>query len=92
MKSYVALVHTGDRQITMSFPDLPGCVSAGGTMEELRASAAHALAVHLQKLIENGEAIPPPSSIIEIVSDPKWDPETVDAIILAVRPVARTTP
>ena len=91
MKSYVALIHARDRQVAISFPDLPGCASEGTTIEEARSSAAHALAVHLQNLIEGGEAIPPPSSIIEIVSDPKWRPETVDAIVLAVRPVARTT-
>ena len=35
------------------------------------------------------EGIPVLSSIIEVVSDPQWRSEEVDAIILALRPVAR---
>ena len=90
MKSYVALVHARERDVTISFPDLPGCTSEGTTIEAARASAAHALGGHLQGLIERGEAIPRPSSLLEIVSDPKWRAANVDAIILAVRPSART--
>ena len=54
-----------------------------------RKTASHVLALHLQKLIETGEGIPPPSSIIEVVSNPRWRSENVDAIILAEKPVAR---
>jgi predicted RNase H-like HicB family nuclease len=90
MKSYVALVHARERDVTISFPDLPECVSEGATIEAARASAAQALAVHLQGLIERGEAVPRPSSLLEIVSGPKWQATNVDAVILAVRPFART--
>jgi predicted RNase H-like HicB family nuclease len=90
MKNYVALVHTTATKVTMSFPDLPGCACEGATIDEARGSAAHALAVHLQNLIEGGEAVPAPSSLLEIVSDPRWRAEGIEAIVLAVRPVART--
>lgn len=76
MKSYVAFVHRRGEEATISFPDLPGC------------GAAHFLADHLNDLIKAGEAIPSPSSILEIVSAPEWQAESVEAIILAVRPVA----
>lgn len=33
--------------------------------------------------------MPAPSSLIDVISDARWQPETVDAIILAIRPVAR---
>ena len=53
-------------------------------------SAAQALAVHLQGLIERGEAVPSPSSLLEVVLGPKWQATDVDAVILAGRPFART--
>ena len=72
----------------LSFPDFPGCGAAGATIGGARINAAHFLADHLQNLITAGE-IPSSSSLLEIVSDPQWQVEGVDAIILAVRPIAR---
>ena len=89
MKSYVALVHRRGEEVTLSFPDLPGCGAAGATLEEARMNAAHFLADHLQNLIKAGEAVPLSSSLLEIISGPQWQAEGVDAIILAVRPIAR---
>ena len=43
------------------FPDLPGCVSAGATIQEAAAMAAEALALHLEGLAEEGEPLPEPS-------------------------------
>ena len=48
MKSYVALVHRRGEEVTLSFPDLPGCRAAGATIEGARMNAAHFLADHLQ--------------------------------------------
>jgi predicted RNase H-like HicB family nuclease len=90
MKSYIAIVRQIGSECAISFPDLPGCEpAAGATMEAARKTASHMLALHLQELIETGEGIPAPSSIIEVVSDPQWRSEEVDAIILALRSVAR---
>jgi predicted RNase H-like HicB family nuclease len=89
VKSYVAFVHRHGEEVTLSFPDLPGCGAAGATIEEARMNAAHFLAGHLQTLIKAGEAIPSSSSLLEIISGPQWQAEGVDAIILAVRPIAR---
>lgn len=44
------------------FPDLPGCVSAGETEAEARAGAAEALALHLEGMAEDGEALPRPTA------------------------------
>ena len=80
MKSYVALVHRRGEEVTLSFPDLPGCGASGATIEEARMNAAHFLADHLQNLIKAGEAVPPSSSLLEIISGPRWQAEGVDAI------------
>ena len=55
MKRYVALVRRRGEEVTLSFPDLPGCGAAGATLEEARMNAAHFLADHLQNLIKAGE-------------------------------------
>lgn len=65
------------------FPDLPGCVSAGDTMEEAMAGAREALGVHLDGMAEAGEPIPRPSSLDEVEV-----PEGVDVVALVAVPVA----
>jgi predicted RNase H-like HicB family nuclease len=71
MRYYIALLHK-DRKSDygVSFPDLPGCVTAGRTLDEARAMAIDALALHLQGLIEDGSPIPDPSSLETIMADP----------------------
>lgn len=44
------------------FPDLPGCVSAGDTVQQAAESAAEALALHLEGMVEDREDVPPPSA------------------------------
>jgi predicted RNase H-like HicB family nuclease len=45
MAGYVALVHKDQgTSYGVSFPDLPGCISAGDTMDEALANGADALA------------------------------------------------
>ena len=55
----------------MSFPDLPGCVTAGSTLDEARAMAAEVLTLHVRGLAEDGEAVPEPSSLEEVMADPE---------------------
>lgn len=43
------------------FPDLPGCVSAGDTIEQCIANAGEAAAFHLEGMVGDGEAIPEPT-------------------------------
>jgi predicted RNase H-like HicB family nuclease len=42
---------------------LPGCVTAGATLDEARDMAEEALALHIEGLEQDGEAIPEPSSL-----------------------------
>ena len=39
-------------------PDVPGCVSAGDTHEEMVAMMREALEFHLETMVEHGKAIP----------------------------------
>ncbi len=44
------------------FPDFPGCNSQGDSLEEAFAMATEALAVHLECMTDDGDAIPKPST------------------------------
>lgn len=70
MKQFIALIHKdADSDYGVSFPDLPGVISAGSTLDEARDMATEALALHIEGLIEDGEAIPEPSSLEDIMAN-----------------------
>lgn len=57
---YLAAIHKdADSDFGVSFPDLPGCVTAGRTLDEARIMAVEALTGHLELLREQGQPIPP---------------------------------
>ena len=70
MANYIGLIHKdADSDYGVSFPDFPGCVSAGSTLDEARAGAEEALALHIEGMIEDGEAIPDPTSLEDVMAD-----------------------
>ncbi len=72
MPQYIAIIHKeSDSDFGVSFPDLPGCVSAGADLDEAQAMAAEALAFHLEGMTADGEKIPSPSSLERVMIDPE---------------------
>lgn len=66
MAGYVAIIHKDEgSDFGVLFPDFPGCVSAGATLDEAAAMARAALALHVRGMREDGEVIPQPSSLSE---------------------------
>jgi predicted RNase H-like HicB family nuclease len=55
------------RGVSAYVPDLPGCVAAGETVEEVRGLIQGAIRLHLAGLQEDGEPVPEPSSQVEYV-------------------------
>ena len=83
MRQYIALIHKeADSDYGVSFPDLPGVITAGSNLDEARNMAAEALAFHLQGLAEDGEPAPEPSSLEKIMSA-KENREGVAVLIAA---------
>ena len=71
MPQYIAIIHKdADSDYGVSFPDLPGCVTAGVDLDDARDMAAEALALHLEGLAADGAPIPRPSSLETVMSDP----------------------
>lgn len=67
------------------FPDLPGCVSAGATVQEAAERAEEALASHLLVSVQHGDVLPPPSDLDAIAEDPEVD-EVVRLLVRAELP------
>ena len=68
---YIAYLHKDSKSdYGVSFPDFPGCVTAGKTLEDARRKAAEALALHLKGMMEDRQAIPAPSTVDDIANDP----------------------
>jgi predicted RNase H-like HicB family nuclease len=44
-------------------PDLPGCVGLGDTVEDTTRDMRAAIALHLRGMREDGDVIPPPSTV-----------------------------
>lgn len=55
---FPALFEYADDGITVTFPDLPGCITCGNSDEEAYTMAKEALALHLFGLEDDGELIP----------------------------------
>jgi predicted RNase H-like HicB family nuclease len=84
MRNYIGLIHKdADSNFGVSFPDFPGAITAGTTLDDARAMAEEALALHIEGLVEDGEAIPEPSALEEVMSDP--DNRSGVAILVAVK-------
>jgi predicted RNase H-like HicB family nuclease len=64
MTYYIALIHREPKSdFGVSFPDFPGCITAGSTIQEAMAMAREALAGHIEVMIDEGYEIPAPSSV-----------------------------
>lgn len=71
MTAYIALLRKDqDSDYGVDFPDFPGCVTAGTTLEEARRMAAEALEFHVEGMVADGEAIPEPSLLDAVMADP----------------------
>ena len=67
---YIAYLHKDrDSDYGVSFPDFPGCITAGRTLDEASRMASEALALHIQGMIEDGDAVPEPSKVDDIAAD-----------------------
>lgn len=81
MQNFIGLIHKDpDSDYGVSFPDFPGVATAGTDLDDARRMAEEALAFHVEGMIEDGEAMPEPSSLEAIMSDP----ENSDAVAVLI--------
>ena len=70
MAEYLALIRKeAGTSYGIDFPDFPGCVSGGETLDEALRNAAGALAVHITGMGEDGETLPDPAKLEAVMAD-----------------------
>ena len=73
MANYIAIVHKEAKSdFGVSFPDFPGCITAGKNIDEAKDMAQEALTLHIKGMLEDGEQLPGPSRLEDIMSDPDY--------------------
>ena len=73
MTNYIAIIHKDPKSdFGVSFPDFPGCITTGKTLEEARILAQEALEFHIEGMVEDGEKIPSPSSLDNVMKQPDF--------------------
>ncbi len=89
MATYIAVVHKDpNSDFGVSFPDFPGCITAGTTIDEAKDMAHDAISLHIKGMLEDGENIPAPSKLEEIIDDP----DHMDAVAILLVSVSETKP
>jgi predicted RNase H-like HicB family nuclease len=84
MRNYIGLIHKdADSDFGVSFPDFPGVVTAGTSLDDARAMAEEALTFHIEGLAKDGESIPDPSALEDVMADP--NNRTGVAILVSVK-------
>lgn len=72
-RRYPAIIDREGRTFGIHFPDFPGCVSTGDSIEEAIDNGAEALAGHIALMAADGDPIPAPTALEYIERDPELD-------------------
>jgi len=82
MASYIAVVHKDpESDYGVSFPDFPGCITAGSTIDQAKDMAQQALPFHIKGMLQDGETIPKPSALEHIMDDPDYNDATAFMVV-----------
>lgn len=72
MKTYYALLRKEkDTSYGVDFPDFPGCITAGESLELIGKRAPEVLRLHIRGMLQDGEGVPEPTSLDDIMADPR---------------------
>ncbi|GKW24881.1 HicB family protein [Pectobacterium carotovorum subsp. carotovorum] len=71
---YPIAIEAGDETHAygVTVPDLPGCFSAGDTLDDAIANAKEAITGHIELLIEMGQDIPAVSSVGQLAKNAEY--------------------
>ena len=65
---YLVVIEKGPSSFGAYVPDLPGCIAAGETREEVATLIHKAIELHIEDLKAQGQQVPNPLSSSELVS------------------------
>ena len=70
---YPVVIHKEpDSDYGVAVPDLPGCFSAGDTLDDALVQVVEAIECHIEGLLLESEPVPPPKSIEYHQNDPAY--------------------
>ena len=78
---YPAVIERGADGFGVFFPDLPGCTSAGDTVQDAARNAEEALQSYIEVSAEHGDVLPPPGDLDAHAPEP----DVVEAARVLVR-------
>ena len=86
MAHYIALIHKDpDSCYGVSFPDVPGVVTAGDTIDEAMQKATEVLEFAAEDWTDvTGRKWPQPRTIDDLRADPEFQLDSIDAVVAAV--------
>ncbi len=64
---YAVIIEKGPKSYGAYVPDLPGCVAAGDSRDEVMSLIQEAMEFHIEGLKQDGLPVPAPSSAVEFV-------------------------
>ena len=91
MANYIAVVHKDPKSdFGVSFPDFPGCITAGTSIDEAKDMANDALSLHVKGLLEDGEDMPSPSKLEDIMNNPEYSDSAAILVVSISEAKARS--
>ena len=86
MTHFIAIIEDAgpDRAIGVWFPDLPGCFSAGDSIDEALVNAPEAVRLYADALEAHGGRLPRARSVAELKADEMLGPDLRDHLLALV--------
>jgi len=81
--TYVALIHKVKKKgadYGVIFPDFPGCVFGGQTVEKALENAREGIIFHIEGLLNSGNSLQKPTSLEKIKANPEYKEATPSLI------------
>ena len=64
---YAIVIEKGAENYSAYVPDLPGCVTTGRTIDEVKRNMQEAIELHLEGMREDGDPVPEPTTVSDYV-------------------------
>ncbi len=64
---YGIVIERAEGNYSAYVPDLPGCIAAGDSIDEVTRSIREAIALHIKGMREDGLQVPEPRTVVDYV-------------------------
>lgn len=73
LRNYLIVIHKEpDSDYSVTVPDLPGCITAGDTLDDAQNQALEAIQCHIEGMLLDGEPIPEPKDLTYHQDNPDY--------------------